>query len=639
MKHFFQVWSTWWFTTMVPAYTPLTTLAARENIRKRRLQSIILLFALIIALMMSVLYSLNMSILLMLFWFAEGCLLLFALHLNQREHLELASLVFFVSEALLLLLTTRTLSLSDLHYMLWTFFPIVLLLAVAGIFLPPWIVLIMALGENLLLFWYLLVVSHDQLMQVSPQEITSMLTFFCISIYASAGIGAFYAILTKKAVMQADRALELEQAHHSLTEAHTHLEKVYSDLEVAHKEIQKLALTDVLTGLPNRRAVVEQLEKELDRARRYGRPFSLLFFDADRFKHVNDIYGHETGDAVLRQIGERAGDFLRGGDMLGRFEGGEFILLLPETNAEGARVVAERVRAKVANEPMVIPENASSLNATVSVGVATYSVDVGGVQELLQQADQAMHMAKSLGRNQVCTAIEAVRMSADVKQKTLLQKEEQREGEEHAGNISESTQENYTVKIINSLMVLLERRDHGMSEHAHAVSDMATSMAQVMGLEQFQVSRIGIAALLHDIGNLAISDQLLLKTGRLLIHEQMLLQEHAALGGQILEAIPFLHDLMPAVRHHHERWDGNGYPDHLAGEDIPLAARIIAVAEAYDSMMKDHPYQSRRTSKKVMMELLRCAGSQFDPAVVQVLRAALTKQDEQPSQEVMALTP
>ena len=631
MKHLFQVWSEWWFATMVPVYTPLTTLAAREGMRKRRLQSIILFFALIITLLMTVLYSLNMSLLLMFFWFAEGGLLLLALWLNKQEHLELASLVFFVSEALLLLLTTRTMSLSDLHYMLWTFFPIVLLLAVAGIFLPPWIVLLMALSENLLLFWYLLIVSHDQLAQVSPQEIASMLTFFCISIYASAGIGAFYAILTRKAVMQADRAAELEQAHQSLTDAHTHLEKVYSDLEAAHKEIQKLALTDGLTGLPNRRAVVEQLEKELDRARRYGRPFSLLFFDADRFAHINDIYGHGTGDAVLRQIGERAGDFLRLGDMLGRFEGGEFILLLPETNAGGALVVAERVRAKIANEPMVI-EDVGSLNATVSVGAATYSKDGGGEQELLQQADQAMHMAKSLGRNQVCTAIEAVHVRANGEQTALLQKEE------HEGNPPERTQENYTVKIVSSLMILLERRDHGMSEHAHAVSELATSMAQVMEMEQSQVSRIGIAALLHDLGNVAISDLLLLKTGRLLIEEQALLQEHAAIGGQILETIPFLHDLMPAVRHHHERWDGNGYPDRLAGEDIPLAARIIAVAEAYDSMMKDHPYQSRRTSKKVLTELLRCAGTQFDPGMVQVLRTVLTKQREQQPQEVEALT-
>ena len=384
---------------------------------------------------------------------------------------------------------------------------------------------------------------------------------------------------------------------------------------------------------------MEQLEKELDRAQRYERPFSLLFFDADRFKHVNDTYGHGAGDVVLRHIGERAGSILRGGDTLGRFGGEEFVLLLPETDAEEAGVVAERVRAKIANEPMVIAEDASSLNATVSIGVATYSKDGGGEQELLQQADQAMYMAKRMGRNQVRTAIEAVRLSADIELMTLLQKEGQREGEEREGNTPERIRENYTVKIISSLMNLLELRDHEMSQHAYAVSDLATLMAQAMGMDQFQVSRIGMAALLHDIGKVAIPDLLLLKAGPLTLHERTLMQEHAELGAQVLEASPFLHDLMPAVHHHHEHWDGNGYPDQLAGKDIPLAARIITVAEAYDSMVRDHPYQTSCTSEEAQMELSRCAGTQFDPAVVQVFLAVLTKQHEQLSQEVLALTP
>src|SRR5450631_2351049 len=139
MKHLFQVWSTWWFATMVPAYTPLTTLAARESMRKRRVQSIILFLAFIITSMMVVVYSFNMFILLVLFCCAEDCCILFALWLNQRGHLEFASVVFFVGEAFLILLTMHTMSLSDAHFMLWAFFPIVLLLAGAGIFLPPWI--------------------------------------------------------------------------------------------------------------------------------------------------------------------------------------------------------------------------------------------------------------------------------------------------------------------------------------------------------------------------------------------------------------------------------------------------------------------------------------------------------------------
>jgi diguanylate cyclase (GGDEF)-like protein/putative nucleotidyltransferase with HDIG domain len=639
MKHFFQARSAWWFATMVPVHTLPTTLAERENRRKRNLLSIIIFLCLIIDVIVTVAYFFSASFPQMFFCAIEALILLLSLQLNRSGHVVYASLIFFVSESLNALLTAHIISLLHPVYLLWVFSPCALLLAGAAIFLPMRMVFVMAISENIFVFYYLLVVRHDQLVRLlSPQETQNMLIFFLLLLYVSAVISTLNVKMMRDAVKQADHADELEQAHQALTDAYTRLEKVHFDLEAAHELIQKQALTDVLTGLPNHRAVVEQLEKELERARRYGRPFSLLFFDADRFKHVNDTYGHGAGDVVLRQIGERAGGILRGGDTLGRFGGEEFVLLLPETDAEEARVVAERVRAAIANEPMVL-EDANSLNTTVSVGAATYPADGDREQELLQQADQAMYMAKRLGRNQVRTAIEAVRMSADVELMAILQKEGQYEGEEREGSTPERIRDNYTVKIISSLLILLERRDHGMGQHAYAVSDLATSMAQAMGLEPFQVSRIGMAALLHDIGKVAIPDLLLLKTGRLTSHERTLMNEHAELGAQILEASPFLYDLMPAVRHHHERWDGNGYPDHLAGEDIPLAARIIAVAEAYDSMLRDYPYQTSRTSDEALMELLHCAGSQFDPAVVQVFMTVLTKQREQQPQELVALAP
>ncbi|MBV9256764.1 MAG: HD domain-containing protein, partial [Ktedonobacteraceae bacterium] len=171
------------------------------------------------------------------------------------------------------------------------------------------------------------------------------------------------------------------------------------------------------------------------------------------------------------------------------------------------------------------------------------------------------------------------------------------------------------------------------------VSDLSTSIAQALGLEQFQISRIGMAALLHDIGKVAIPDELLQKSDRLTSHERRLLREHPELGAQILEASPFLHDLIPAVHHHHERWDGNGYPDRLAQEDIPLAARIIAVAEAYDAMVRDYPYQSSRTPTEALSELARCSGTQFDPTVVQTLSKVLADQHEQGPSEWPLIAP
>jgi putative nucleotidyltransferase with HDIG domain len=176
------------------------------------------------------------------------------------------------------------------------------------------------------------------------------------------------------------------------------------------------------------------------------------------------------------------------------------------------------------------------------------------------------------------------------------------------------------------------RKSHErLSAHAYAVSDSATAIARAWGLSQQDTVRIGMAALLHDIGKIAVADRLVLKSTPLSPQESTLLQEHAVIGAQILEASPFFYDPIPAVRSHHERWDGHGYPDQLAGEDIPLAARIIAVSEAYDAMQRDYPSQSVRSPQHTLEELQNEAGCQFDPAVVNVFSTLLVEQQNIPA--------
>ncbi|MBA2284517.1 MAG: GGDEF domain-containing protein, partial [Ktedonobacteraceae bacterium] len=179
------------------------------------------------------------------------------------------------------------------------------------------------------------------------------------------------------------------------------------DLQEANQRLATLATTDMLTNLPNHRALSEGLEQEGERARRYGHPLSLLFFDGDHFKKVNDTYGHATGDAVLRELGSRAASIVRAGDMLGRYGGEEFLLLLPETNAQAALMVAERLRAIVALAPLALAEVEGGIAITVSIGVASYPEDGATASEVRDQADQAMYWAKRLGRNQVCTGEQA----------------------------------------------------------------------------------------------------------------------------------------------------------------------------------------------------------------------------------------
>jgi diguanylate cyclase (GGDEF)-like protein/putative nucleotidyltransferase with HDIG domain len=422
---------------------------------------------------------------------------------------------------------------------------------------------------------------------------------------------------------------ETNRLNRGLQQAHLSLSEAYIGLEVAHTMIQKQALTDGLTGLPNHRAVMDQFSKELDRAQRYGRPFSVLFFDADRFKHINDTYGHTAGDAVLCQIGKRAAGVLRGKDTLGRFGGEEFVVLLPEVDTSEASVVAEGIRAAVAAQLMATAEVEGGILMTVSIGIATYLLDGDTEEALLQQADEAMYLSKRLGRNQVRTAEEGRQASADPELMLLLQASERDEARERQGLSPQQVKEDYILKMIASLQFLVEQRDLAMYEHASRVSTLATGIAQALALPEQDVFLIRTAAFIHDIGKVGLPDMLLRKSGPLTPTEQTRLREHPELGAQILQFNPFLHNLIPAVRHHHERWDGTGYPNHLKGEDIPLSARIIGVAEAYDSVQRERSYQGSHTQEETLAKLQRGVATQFDPTVVQALMVVLTNPQKQ----------
>ncbi len=413
------------------------------------------------------------------------------------------------------------------------------------------------------------------------------------------------------------------------------LEITSSELHVSHENlanaqliIQKQEVTDALTGLPNHRAIMDQLDKEIERARRYEHPFSLLFCDVDCFKRVNDTYGHAVGDAVLQQIGARASNVLRGSDMLGRFGGEEFVFLLPEADKSEASLIGERVRAAIASRLMGEAEVPGGILVTVSIGSATYLADGDTQEMLLQQADEAMCLSKQLGRNQIRTAAESRQVSIDPGLIFLLQESEPGEVVEQLGPSPEQVKQSYILKMISSLLFLVEQRDPVMNEHSHSVSAMARAMAQEMGLEAQEIFTIGTAALLHDIGKIGLPDGLLRKEELLSPAEREHLCEHPDLGAQILDVNPYLRPLIPAVLHHHERWDGTGYPKRLAGEHIPLAARIIGVAEAYDVMLREPSYQGSRTSQEAIVEIQRCAGTQFDPKIVQSLCRVLKHRDK-----------
>ncbi len=447
------------------------------------------------------------------------------------------------------------------------------------------------------------------------------------------GIGTYSCALALLILVFAKQFVAIREIHllnRRLADAKRALHENNSALEQANARLESLATTDLLTGLPNYLALATLLEHEGERARRYGHPLSMLFFDGDRFKQVNDTYGHATGDIVLRELGERASSVLRAGDTMGRFGGEEFLVLLPETDEQEARGVAERLRSAVATSPMAMHAVKDGIAVTVSIGVASYPGDGATASEAREQADQAMYWAKRFGRNQVRTAAEAARANRNAELKAVTAHALERQ--EWAARDWRGPDAQVRVEqlgLIYSLMGVLDWREPGTSEHAQEVSDLVAGMARLLQFDEARVLRATTAAFLHDIGKIALPDRLLQQPRQhFSAQEWHLLHQHAELGAEIVEASPWLSELASAIRHHHERWDGSGDPDGLAGEAIPLEARLIAVAEAYCDMISERSYRAARSATDALKELERCAGTQFDPALLPLFRSVLVSRQE-----------
>lgn len=367
--------------------------------------------------------------------------------------------------------------------------------------------------------------------------------------------------------------------------------------------LESLAAADPVTGLPNHRAVVSALDLEIARARRYGRPCAILFLDLDHFKALNDSYGHPAGDAALREFAIVVRTCLRGVDMLGRWGGEEFVAVLPETPPDDAFGVADRVRAAVAAHTFW---SSGGVHVTCSIGVANFPHDADSRDEMIEMADQAMYAAKRLGRNQV-------RLAADPAVTTV--------GNE-SGRV-EHRDEAALIGTVEALAALVDARDHTTGQHVQEVGALAARLALEMGCDTSEAHTAGLAGRLHDIGKIAVPDSILNKQGRLTPEELAVMRKHAAVGAAVVTRVPALRPLAPIIRAQHERWDGAGNPDGLAGDAIPAAARILAVADAYHAMTSDRPYSRMILPSEALSELEQCAGKQFDPRCVAALRRML----------------
>ena len=375
--------------------------------------------------------------------------------------------------------------------------------------------------------------------------------------------------------------------------------------------------TDELTGLSNRRVVEEHLQTLTERAGERHEALSVLVFDLDEFKEINDRHGHAIGDDCLRAVGRTIATSLRPGDRAGRVGGEEFLVVLPSTGAKGAWLVAERLRARIAEIP-----TAAGVELSASFGVASYPLHAQSATALVRAADTAMYSAKAIGRN-----------------RSVLFNPAQARARTENTRRAQASNEGYLGSVL-ALAAAMDARDPSTHAHSTTVALYAAEIATRLGLDGDRVEEIRIAGLLHDIGKVGVSDAVLHKPGRLTDPESAEMRRHPEIGAKLL-VHPGVAEVRGWVLQHHERPDGQGYPFGLRGDQIHLEALILGVADAYEAMTADRPYRRSLDPQAARRELEGGRGTQFDERVLDAFLAYLdrpgpTRRDPAPIAQLAA---
>ncbi len=414
---------------------------------------------------------------------------------------------------------------------------------------------------------------------------------------------------------------------------------------LSFQKAQEQAITDGLTGVKTHRFFMESLSAEWKRSTRAGRNFALVLMDLDRFKFVNDFYGHLEGDLVLQRVGHILEANCRRSDVVARYGGDEFVILMPETNMEHARQLATKLRGWVSADPLLREKNISA-----SFGIACYPLHGSTPQELIQVADASMYLSKHQGGNAVSTADhfdpnEAKKWKRDVLEAYLgvtlkrLFSTGPEAFEEIYSRLKQFTESLAATEVtpeptdspqgaqvlpqavldtVTSLAFAIDAKDHYTQGHSQKVSAYAALIAEALSMSESEVEEIRLGGVLHDIGKVAIPESILNKSGPLNPDEWDTMKSHVIFGAKILDPLTPLARIREMVLHHHEYFDGSGYPDALSGEQIPLGARIIAVADAFDTITSDRTYKKARAAAEALAELERCSNAQFDGSIVEL---------------------
>ena len=442
-------------------------------------------------------------------------------------------------------------------------------------------------------------------------SVTAMIVF---TGYAS--VENSIAALNEGAFSYLQKPLNLDELKITIKKALQMQELTLNNKDLLNK-LKELNMKDPLTNLYNYRYLKERLSSEFKRAQRYGLSLSVIMIDIDYFKSVNDIYGHQFGDLILREFGQCLKDSSRDNDIVIRYGGEEFLILLPDTIKARVISFAERLLDRLGAH--VFDPEGKKIKLKTSIGLVSFpedSMDTG--MTLVDSADKALQAAKEMGGNRLADFAEIEIFKEQVSNQSGKLEKENVEQLKKKLLMMKNRVNQTLLEAIYAFAKAIESQDYYTNEHAESMGSIVVAIGKKLKLSDKEIENLKHTAILHDLGKIGIPDKILHKKEKLTERDFDKIKTHPQISVEILRCVHFLKGIAFMVLHHHERFNGFGYPNGLKGENIPLGARIIAVADVYQALISDRPYRKAYSKKEALKIVKEGIGTQFDPEIVKV---------------------